>query len=298
VVAECALPEAASTGWNVQLLKALCNRVEKAGLTLVGLDRLPCRLDKVLRGEAGRDEEIEAACEFVRAAGAVGVALIGYTWTAQPDGETRKGPQGRGGALVRHYKVARGQLPAAEPTIGAAVHAWNNLGYFLERLMPVAEKAGVKMACRPDSPLAVHAGAPGILSTVEGLKRLVESVSSPSNGLDLQLGSLAMMPGADVAKAIAWFGSRGRILLATLQNPVGEPPTLSDAFLDEGTTNMLGALRCYQEVGFEGMLRPAEQPGMVGDTMWGHKAQAFAMGYLRALLQVVERLGPAGPGAG
>ena len=36
-------------------------------------------------------------------------------------------------------------------------------------------------------------------------------------------------------------------------------------------------------------IRPVRPPGLVGDTEWGHKGQAFSLGYLRALMQVVER---------
>ena len=73
-----------------------------------------------------------------------------------------------------------------------------------------------------------------------------------------------------------------------LSNPKGKLPSVSEAFLDEGDTDMLRVLEAYLEVGFDGVLRPATSPGMLGDTEWGHKGHAFAVGYLRALLQALE----------
>jgi hypothetical protein len=43
--------------------------------------------------------------------------------------------------------------------------------------------------------------------------------------------------------------------------------------------------------GFAGPMRAALPPGMVEDTDWGHKGRAFDLGYLRAILQVIERTG-------
>jgi len=259
VMAQAVLPEG-RTAWDARLLSALRNRVEKAGLALAGMDCLPVRLDRAIAGMAGRDEEIETVCRFMRDAGAAGIPLVGCRWGVDEKGPVRQ-PTGRGGAAVAVHQ--------AELQPGGA--GWEIFLCFLERVVPVAEEGGVKLACGPGNSL---------LGRIEDLQRLVEEVPSSCLGIDFWQGAVALMPGVDLAGAIRWFGGRQKLFLVTLGN--------SEAFLDEGDTRMLRSLRLYREAGFVGGLRPGPQPGMADDTEWGHKSQAFAIGYLRALLQVVE----------
>jgi D-mannonate dehydratase len=64
---------------------------------------------------------------------------------------------------------------------------------------------------------------------------------------------------------------------------------LLEAFLDEGTVDVTGAVKACRDAGYRGVLRPASGPCMMEDTAWGHRAMAFSAGYLRAVLQTVER---------
>jgi len=265
-------------------MRALRNRVEKAGLEVVGIDRLPHPLDRAILGAPGRDEEIEATCRFIRDAGAAGIPLIGYDWTPPGGGRPERTPTGRGRAYVASYDATRTVKGAVTITDG---QMWENLTYFLESVIPVAEESGVRMACRPDDPFLTSGKATGILNSLEGLKRCVETVSSPCHGLDFCQGMVAEMPDTNLHEAIRWFAMRKKIFVVTVRHSRGTRPAFSEAFLDEGDTVILEILQIYREVGFDGALRPGPQPGMVGDTDWGHKAQAFSVGYLRALLQSV-----------
>ncbi len=52
---------------------------------------------------------------------------------------------------------------------------------------------------------------------------------------------------------------------------------------------MLAAMRVYKEVGYDGMLMPDRVPRIAGDA-GGRQAFAFAIGYIRGLLQAVQGL--------
>ena len=64
-----------------------------------------------------------------------------------------------------------------------------HLIYFLQEVVPVAEKAGVRMAIHPDDPPFSLLGLPRILSTIDDAREVLESVDSISNGLTLCTGS-------------------------------------------------------------------------------------------------------------
>jgi mannonate dehydratase len=65
-----------------------------------------------------------------------------------------------------------------------------NLFLFLDEVIPVAEKAGVKMAIHPDDPPYPLLGVPRAVATLEDLNDIVKRVDSPCNGITLCTGSL------------------------------------------------------------------------------------------------------------
>ena len=61
---------------------------------------------------------------------------------------------------------------------------WDNITYFLKRVIPVAEKAGVKMALHPDDPpISPLRGIGRILINADAFRRVMEIVPSPINGI-------------------------------------------------------------------------------------------------------------------
>lgn len=65
-----------------------------------------------------------------------------------------------------------------------------NLAYFLQEVVPVAEKVGVKLCCHPDDPPFSLFGIPRIVSTYDDIEYLVNCTQSSSNGITFCTGSL------------------------------------------------------------------------------------------------------------
>jgi mannonate dehydratase len=88
---------------------------------------------------------------------------------------------------------------------------WTNVGYFLKTVVPVAEKAGVRLALHPnDPPAPVSRGSEQIMGTVAGWKKLISLVDSPSNGITFDCGVTREM-GEDPVEVCRYFASRDRI---------------------------------------------------------------------------------------
>lgn len=83
-----------------------------------------------------------------------------------------------------------------------------NLSYFLQKVIPVAEEYGIKMCCHPDDPPFQLFGVPRTVSTEEDLSFLVNTIDSESNGITFCTGSLAPNPDADLAGIIDRLGSK------------------------------------------------------------------------------------------
>ena len=137
-------------------------------------------------------------------------------------------------------------LPA-KPAIGnlTASQLWSNLTYFLKAVIPVAEKAGVRMALHPnDPPVPVSHGSAQIMATLEDWKRLISIVDSPSNGITFDCGVTREM-GEDPVTVCDWFGKRDRINHVHYRNVLVEKSYVkyAEVFLDEGQVNMFDVMK-------------------------------------------------------
>src|SRR5439155_10541784 len=88
---------------------------------------------------------------------------------------------------------------------------WDNLTYFLERVVPVAASSGVRMALHPDDPPWSIFGLPRIIIDGVALDRVTNIVDDPANGITFCGGSLAADPKNDLPLIIRCLGAKGRI---------------------------------------------------------------------------------------
>lgn len=275
--------------WDFETLAAARNRVEKAGLVLSALASLPVDLvtSALADGPEGA-QALDRIGEIIADAGKLGIPCLGYGWFPASAGAPAGTVEGRGGASSAIYRV---QI-AADATQGERrARMWQALTRFLERAVPAAEAAGVRLAYRTDVALASLPPDARILDSVAELDRLFEIAASPNHGLDLDHGFVTRVLGAEAgletAEVIRHFGKDTRIFAVRLRNLQPADQGAREHFLDEDKVAILRALQAYREVGFEGSLCPIPSPAMTDDTAWRHKGYAFSTGYLRALLQAL-----------
>jgi mannonate dehydratase len=254
-----------------------------------------------LLGLPERDGEIENVCRTIRSIGAAyrdgaasPVVIIDQRTTYwAPKGPSwhpgyERLPVGRGGVLLQTFDAARiqGELddkPAGEVS---REEVWSRIAYFYERIVPVAEEAKVRLATHPDDPpMDYYRGVHQALTGLEGLKRLVELVPSPYNGLLLCLGCM-QEAGQDVPKVIRTLG-RDKIFYVHFRNVVGAVPRYREVFPHEGDGDMVANLQALHEVGYQGYVVPDHHFGFAGDTEWRHCSRAWQVGYIRGLMQAL-----------
>ena len=96
-----------------------------------------------------------------------------------------------------------------------------NLSYFLNAIIPEAEKSGIKMCIHPDDPPFAILGLPRIASTEKDLEYIVNSCPSVSNGITFCTGSLGARGDNDLPGIVSRLGEHFHFL--HLRNVQREP---------------------------------------------------------------------------
>jgi mannonate dehydratase len=117
-----------------------------------------------------------------------------------------------------------------------------NMAHFLRAIVPVAEEAGVRLAVHPDDPPRPILGLPRIVSTIEDMQWLKETVNSIYNGFTMCTGSYGVRADNDLVRMIETFGDRIHFthLRATCRED--NPKTFHEAAHLGGDVNMVAVV--------------------------------------------------------
>ena len=92
----------------------------------------------------------------------------------------------------------------------------------------------------------------------------------------------------DVYEAIRYFGGRGQIFYVHFRNVSAPVPTFVESFIDDGYVDMARAMRLYGEAGVDVPFIEDHVPHLSDDDGSQHRSRAFAMGYIKALIDSVR----------
>ena len=104
-----------------------------------------------------------------------------------------------------------------------------NFARFLKAVIPVAQEHGVLMAVHPDDPPRPILGLPRIVSTIDDMQWMKDTVDLDANGYTLCTGSYGVEADNDLVKMMQNFGSRVHFLHLRSTLRESNPKTFHEA---------------------------------------------------------------------
>ena len=312
--------------WSRERIQEMKAEVAAAGLHVAGIESVNVH-DAIKTGSADRDKYIDNYIETLENLGKEDIHLVCYNfmpvfdWTRtelarkRPDGSTvlaytqeavdAINPEDMFASISGDMNGT--VMPGWEPERMAKIKdlfamykdiddekLFENLKYFLERIMPVCDKYDINMAIHPDDPSWSVFGLPRIISSQAKLKRLIEMVPNKHNGVTFCMGSYGTNLNNDLVATVKML--KGRIHFAHIRNlrfNDGMRDFEESAHLSsDGTFDMHAVMKALYETGFEGPIRPDH-----GRMIWGEKAmpgyglydRALGAAYLCGLWEAIEK---------
>lgn len=311
--------------WELEEIRALKKTVEDAGLKISGIESVNIH-DAIKIGTPDREQYIQNYITTLDRLGQEGIKMVCYNfmpvfdWTRsdlaklRPDGSTvlsynqsivdEIDPDD---ILASMDKKSNGfVLPGWEPERMARIKElfaqykdvtdeklFENLVYFLNQIMPVCEKHGIRMAIHPDDPAWPVFGLPRIITNQENILRMIRAVDHPCNCVTLCTGSLGSNPKNDIPDIIRSL--EGRIAFAHVRNLKHEAPGIFEEaahLSSDGSMDMYAIMKALYDIGFDGPVRPDH-----GRAIWGEVAmpgyglydRALGATYLNGLWEAIEK---------
>ena len=313
--------------WTREEIAALKKEITDGGLEISGIESVNIH-DAIKIGTPDRDMYIENYIKTLENLGEEGIDLVCYNfmpvfdWTRsnlakpRPDGSTVLAYDQKEIDKIDPDKIFESMdkmangfvMPGWEPErlskikelfeAYADVDAdklFNNLVYFLNAIMPTCEKYGIKMAIHPDDPSWSVFGLSRIITSKEGLVKLMNAVPNVYNGVTLCTGSLGSNPDNDLVDII--HALKGRIHFAHIRNIKHTGPGQFEEACHlsaDGSYDMAAIVKALYDTGFDGVIRPDH-----GRMLWGEKAmpgyglydRALGAAYLCGLWEMLVKYG-------
>lgn len=269
-------------------LEKVYKRFVDFGIKPIVIEPMPNELHNHIKiGDEYRDECIEKVIKMFEYMDKLDVRTICFNWMAHIGWlRTNISIKERGDALVTGFNID--DFKPIDKKI-TSDELWDNYSYFINAVIPYAEKYNVRLALHPDDPpLAKLGDVERIMVSYENIKKAINIVDSPNLGVTMCQATYCMM-GEDLYKVIPELADK--IFFVHFRNAVGNKFKFRESFHDNGIIEMANIMKLYQQCNVDVPIRVDHVPLMAGEKQEtaGYTAlgRLYAIGYLKGILEAI-----------
>ena len=269
-------------------LEKVYKRFVDFGIKPIVIEPMPNELHNHIKiGDEYRDECIEKAIKMFEYMDKLDVRTICFNWMAHIGWlRTNISIKERGDALVTGFNID--DFKPIDKKI-TSDELWDNYSYFINAVIPYAEKYNVRLALHPDDPpLAKLGDVERIMVSYENIKKAINIVDSPNLGVTMCQATYCMM-GEDLYKVIPELADK--IFFVHFRNAVGNKFKFRESFHDNGIIEMANIMKLYKQCNVDVPIRVDHVPLMAGEKQEtaGYTAlgRLYAIGYLKGILEAI-----------
>lgn len=201
--------------------------------------------------------------------------------------------QGRGGYTYPAFDSGRAKnLPAPPSVHYTADDLWKGLINIYRQVLPTVAGSKTRIAMHGnDPPLYEYLGNPQILCRFADFDRLFREAPSDHNGATFCVGT-RYESGQNVIEGIRHFGKQGKLFHVHFRNVRGtlaKDGRYAEVMVDDGDMDMARVLRALHEVDYDGVIDYDHPMTITGDQPLPKQYIAFAVGYMRGLIDSLPR---------
>lgn len=165
---------------------------------------------------------------------------------------------------------------------------WENLKYFIDKIIPTCEKFDIKMAIHPDDPGFEIFGLPRMIATKNDIERLYEINESLYNGLTFCTGSLGSNSNNNLVELLNFSMSRIHFVhLRNIKFLADKEFQEVSHFEADGDVPVVSIMRTLLDNNYEGYLRPDHGRHIFGEICrpgYGMYDRAFGIMYINGII--------------
>jgi len=160
-----------------------------------------------------------------------------------------------------------------------------NLKYFLQQVIPVAEKYGMRLCIHPDDPPFPVFGLPRIVSNEDDIRWILDAVESPANGFTFCAGSLSAGIQNDVVDLAKKFAKKS-FFVHLRSTEIAETGNFIEASHLGGRANLIEVIRIFEKENPAVPMRVDHGKLMLDDVAKNYNPGYSFLGRMFALAQV------------
>jgi mannonate dehydratase len=276
---------------ELDALRRVQQRFARFGIEIYSAMHPAYRSLKIQLGQKGREADIAQYQTFLRSLGQLSIPVANYDF--HPGNTYTTAQVERRGYLAREFKLEDFRSKVEKQRFDreySAEEIWEHYTHFFRAVLPVAEKANVRLGLHPDDPpVAKMNGVAKIFTHYDGYRR-AEQLAGVSQhwGLTFCVGTWAEggdRMGKDVFEMIRDFGGRGKICDVHFRNVSSSLPHFVETFPDDGYLDMYQVMKALRQVGFHGALEPDHVPRLAGDKGIQPAGTAYCIASIRSWLR-------------